>query len=123
MPTWAQLLAAAFGLVGAGTPGVLAYRAASRANRQAAEESRRNTLLEDRKVDAAAFRAAQDIYERGLKEANKQLGQCRAELESVRAELDAERKMVGRLHRRIAALERAMTAAGVPVPSINGLDE
>jgi hypothetical protein len=113
MPTWAQILIAVIGAGGLATPGVLAYRAAARANRTAAAEKAKADQLEDRKVDAAAFTTAQGIYERGIQEVNRQLVSCREELA-------VERQDARRLRARVARLEQALRAAGVTVP--NGIE-
>ena len=113
MPTWAQIFVAAIAAAGVATPGVLAFRAASRANRTAAEEKQRAAQLEGRKVDQAAFETAQGIYERGLQEANRQL-------DRVREELAIERHETRRLRARITKLEQALRVAGLEVP--NGVE-
>lgn len=110
MPTWAQILVAAIVAGGAAIPGILAFRAASRANKTAAAEKVLAAQLEDRKVDAAAFETAQQIYERGIAEVNRQLVQCREELALERAE-------TRRLRTRVFRLEQALRQAGVTVPN------
>jgi hypothetical protein len=113
MPTWAQILIAGIAALGVATPGVLAFRAASRANRVAAEEKRLAAQLEDRKVDSAAFATAQGIYERGIAEVSRQLQRCQEDLA-------IERHETRRLRARVTRLEQTLRAAGLAVP--NGIE-
>lgn len=102
----ATLLGGAILGVPATIAAILTYRAASRAQERSAE-------VEDRKVDQAAFETAQEIYERGIREVNRQLVQCREDLA-------VERQETRRLRSRVARLEQALRAAGLTVP--NGID-
>lgn len=107
MPSW---LVGAVGALIVGLPttvaAVLTYRAATRAQERSAE-------VEDRKVDQAAFQTAQGIYERGIAEVNRQLGQCREELA-------VERQETRRLRGRVARLEQALRSNNIAVP--NGIE-
>lgn len=115
MPTWAQILIATIAAAGVATPGVLAFRAASRANRVAAEEKRHTLEVEGRKVDREAFGVAQKLYQDAIDEIHRQLVR-------TREELAVERHETRKLRARVATLERAISAAGLAIPNGTGND-
>jgi ubiquinone biosynthesis protein UbiJ len=90
-------------------PGMLVWRQASQAREESARTARYAQGLDARKADQLAFDSARSIYEAALAESRRQLAQ---RLEQI---LLLERDLA-RLRRRVDALERAMRAAGVPVP-------
>lgn len=112
MPTWAQVLIATLGLIGTATPGVLAFRAATRANR-ATEK------LKERRADAEAFASAKGIYQDGIDELKRRLGEVRDELEREQRETQRLRGETRRLRGRVSKLEQALAGAGVPIPGDN----
>lgn len=109
LPIWAQLLIAAIAAAGVALPGVLAFRAASRANRAAEKEKQRNIEIEGRKVDREAFTVARKIYQDAIDEVNRQLTR-------TREDLAIERHETKKLRARVAKLEKIITAAGLTVP-------
>lgn len=80
--------------------GVIPLAVAYLAYRSATDANKRNAVMENRKVDVAAFERAQGIYERGLDELEKQLERARERI----AELEAA----------VLALRGQLIHAGIP---------
>jgi hypothetical protein len=100
------VLVALIGIV----PGVLVWRQAAQAREDTEDAQRAAEGVERRRVDQEAYTVAEAIWRAGMAEAERQAVQAREQV------LLRERE-IGRLQRRVDALEVALRTAGVPVPA------
>lgn len=105
--TWLPVvLVALVGII----PAILTWQQADAARKQNAEQARRTARLEDRKVDREELQAAVTFWKTSFDAVT-------LDNQQLRKDLDLERGVTRRLSWRVDKLERALRAAGLPVPN------